>query len=146
MTYHLFRPVMSTNNIQTAGLSVSFPHTAVALQSSHCSKALSPSGNLAAKDSQETLAKEQNISCDVSGPVKAICFLLPKVRGQDAETCASMHAPTYTHLTSADAVPLGNSTCAFHFFLRVSLSCLIIYNTFCVLFFSSVCWLLFPNI
>lgn len=47
--------------------------------------ASNPRGHLAAKDSPETLAKEQNISCNVSGPVKAICFSLPWVRGQRAE-------------------------------------------------------------
>lgn len=50
-------------------------------------------GHLAAKDSPETPAKEQRISCDVSGPVKAICFPLPRVRGQITEYS---HTHTYT--------------------------------------------------
>lgn len=46
----------------------------------------------------ETLAKKQNISCDISGPIKAICFPLPWVRGQNTEY---IHTHTISHMTRA---------------------------------------------
>lgn len=58
---------------------------ALTLRGTGYSNASNSAVHLAAEGSPEILAKEQNISCNVSGPVKAICFPLPWVRGQITE-------------------------------------------------------------